>query len=115
MIPWIWFLSIGGALFLLMRVVYGAHIKIRSHVHRDLLYATLRAADANSAPSSLRIDPLRGVRGEPNQAPRSEYLGQVWVFDSVEHRDMFEANQHTPVAIDLVSVTSRRTGPSIQR
>jgi len=35
-----------------------------------------------------------------DQAPSSLYCGQVLFFDSIEHRDMFEANDHRPLAMD---------------
>jgi len=41
-----------------------------------------------------------------DKAPSSVYRGEVFFFDSIEHRDMFNANYHQSVAIDSVSVTN---------
>gem|GEM_PF-6284838 len=51
--------------------------------------------EAPSVPSILP-DMLRVT----DQAPSSVYRGQVLFFDSIEHRDMFEANDHRPLAMD---------------
>ena len=117
MAAWISFLSVGGTFFLMMCVAYGAHMKRRSHVHHEFLQGKHRPnTDVRSAASGFGIDPLRGMRGEPNQVPSSVYRGRVCFFDSVEHRDMFEANQHRPVAVDSALVASQEQhGRRIQR
>ena len=90
MAPWVWFLNAGRHVFL--------------------------HADARLAGSDIRIDPLRGVLAAADQAPSSTYRGEVCFFDSIEHRDMFEANHHRPVAIDSVLVaTHEQHGRRLQR
>jgi YHS domain-containing protein len=70
----------------------------RGRVRHELFQLEQTAADTRSTASSFRIDPLRGMRGELNRAPSSTYLGKIYFFDSVEHRDTFEADLHWPVA-----------------
>ena len=96
---WIWFLSVGGVFFFIMYGAHGAQMKGHRHdVCHELPLGKQKAADARSAASSLRINPLRDMNWEPHQAPSSMYRGHEWFFDSAEHRDMFEADQHEPVA-----------------
>lgn len=71
----------------------------RRHVRHELLHFEPVAADTCSTTSSFEIDPVLGMRGELNRAPLSTYLGKIYFFDSVEHRDMFEANLHKLVAM----------------
>ena len=67
--------------------------------------------EAPSVPSILP-DMLRVT----DQAPSSVYRGQVLFFDSIEHRDMFEANDHRPVAMGSVAVALHgRQGHRIQQ
>lgn len=73
-------------------------------------------ADARLVVPDVRINPLQGMLAVADQAPSSVYRGEVCFFDSVEHRDMFEANHHQPVAIDSVLVaTHEQHGRRIQR
>ena len=98
---WIWFLSVGGMFFFMVYGVHAAQMKSRRHdVRHELLLGKQKAPDARSPASSLRINPLRDISRESRQAPSSMYHGHEWFFDSVEHRDMFEANQHEPVTKD---------------
>lgn len=71
----------------------------RRHVPHELLHLEQVAADTCSTTSSFEVDPVLGMRGELNRAPSSIYLGKIFFFDSVEHRDMFEANLNKPVAM----------------
>jgi YHS domain-containing protein len=71
----------------------------RCRSRQELFHLEQTAADTCSTASSFGIDSVRGMRGELNQAPSSPYLGKVYFFDSVEHRDMFEADLHIPVAM----------------
>lgn len=98
MTSWSWILSVGSAFFLMLYVAYSAYVKHRSDVHHVLLHGKQKpGADAGTDASDSGSDPLRG-KEESNQAPTSVYHGQVYFFDSAEHRDMFEANDHEPVA-----------------
>ena len=76
----------------------------RHRVRNERLHLEQAAADTCLAKPSFEIDLVRGMRGELNRAPSSTYLGKIYFFDSVEHRDMFEANLHRPVAMASASV-----------
>ncbi len=110
---WIWVLSAGGALLAVLCVAYayGLHRKRYDPAGDAFLHA-----DAHAGASAVRLDPLRDMLTVADQAPSSVYRGQVCFFDSIEHRDMFEANHHRPVAIDSVLVAiQEQHGRRIQR
>ena len=114
MAPWIWLLTVGGGFFLLMCVAFSTHSRRQARAKHGKLGGKQQRVSAPS--SGLRIDPLRGMRGEPTRNPSSVYLGQVYFFDSVEHRDMFEANQHRPVTTGaLLAVTQEQHGRRLER
>ena len=73
-------------------------------------------ADARLEASDVRINPLPGILAITDQTPSSVYRGEVIFFDSIEHRDMFEANHHRPVAMDSVlAAFHEQHGRRVQR
>lgn len=105
MAPWVWLLSVGGGLFLLLCVAFSTHSRRQARAKHAQLGGKQQQVNAPS--SGFGIVPLPVVHDEPTRAPSSVYLGQVYFFDSVEHRDMFEANQHRPVAMGSLRVVAQ--------
>jgi hypothetical protein len=104
MISSLWFVMSGGILILLLRdarrVLAGSiGDRPRCGHHR------IGAPDAGPprTPTVWTTVPLR----DEDMAPSSTYEGKVCFFDSIEHRDMFEANHHRPVAVDKVLTRAR--------
>lgn len=104
MAPWVWLLSVGGGFVLLLCGAFGARRRRRTRIKHGPLDARHQRVTARS--SCFGLDPLRGTDPEPSQEPSAMYLGQLYFFDTAEHRDMFEANQHRPVAMDTLLVTA---------
>jgi hypothetical protein len=109
---WIWF-TVGVLVFLLLCSATRAYIRIGRHQRRLGNHGNVKAyADLPHAAASLPIPPPKGI----DEAFASTYQGKVYFFDSIEHRDMFEANSHRPVPLDSITVSSvERNGRSIER
>lgn len=88
MLPWL--LGVGGVLLVVIWV------------------AALLKRRRGARPTILSHERVEGsVSGQAKQDPSSVYRGQVCFFDSVEHRDMFEANHHRPIALSSVLIASQ--------
>lgn len=104
---WVWLFSIGVALFLMLCGAYAVRTKHRSAVNSVRLdeKQNMNAGACSEVPV-FGGDTLPNLFEEPKQDPSSVYRGQIFFFDSVEHRDMFESNQYSPVMPDPIIVTS---------
>ena len=94
MAVWTWFPIVGSVLFLMLLGAYRAHARSMRHGRGD--DGPHRRAKPRAERVSATADPLLNGAREPS----STYRGHICFFDSTEHRDMFEANHHVPLALD---------------
>jgi hypothetical protein len=96
MTSWMWLVTVGVTLLLLLCGGYRAFAN--SHSDRQNPGHPENGGLDGGLPS------VTASKGGPihygEMAPSSLYKGSVCFFDSVEHRDMFEANHHKPVVVD---------------
>lgn len=109
---WIWF-TVGILLFLVLCSAARAYVRSGYHQRRSSYHGHVKAhADLSPAAANLTIPLPKGI----DEAFASTYQGKVCFFDSIEHRDMFEANLHRPVPLDSITVPLvERNGRSVER
>jgi hypothetical protein len=93
MASWIEYIIAGCLLFIVSFGVYRARSRNRAR-HR-LGNPENKEIEADRRAQALISVPL--VTGLTIAVPSSVYQGSIIFFDSIEHRDMFEANTHSPV------------------
>lgn len=112
MASWLWFVIAGCLLFIVSCGVYRARSRNLGLRHRlgnhenDEMDARL--------PSSALISGVLPT-GLTNKEPSSVYHGSTIFFDSIEHRDMFDANLHRPVAPEAQASSVVRNDCPVER
>jgi len=103
MVSSLWFVAIGCILILLRdvcRVLAGSNGD-RPGLGRH----EFGGPDSGLPPTRIvwTTEPLR----DEDMTPSSTYEGKVCFFDTIEHRDLFDANHHRPVAVDMERAGAR--------
>jgi hypothetical protein len=105
MVSWTWLVIVGGIFFLHLHA--NRTRARRSRNRQGLGHRATGRPDATFRPAEMPASADRLL--DEQKAPSSTYEGRVCFFDSIEHRDMFEANHHKPVALDPLR------SPSVER
>ncbi|MEO6382631.1 MAG: hypothetical protein ABIO35_11685 [Nitrobacter sp.] len=112
MASWIEYVIAGCLLFIVSFAVYRARSRNRAFRHR-LGNPENREMEADRRAQALISVAL--VTGLTMAEPSSVYQGTTIFFDSIEHRDMFEANNHRPVHPQAQASSVKHNGRPVER